>query len=182
MSWEHVEDWLKNTVPGIIILGAAGSFLAYLLSKLLRAAFLKVLDGVLFSHLRPFVLSQVLTIRLLKRNDLPRLTAWLLLVIGGFLFSTALFLVFAVLTVLYVIAFGVDSSRLAVALIATVGLFGIFWLRDCMAIAGVYKELLFTDYKELKALLKEKGTVLEVAKHFNPEAQPSSKEPPKGAT
>ena len=179
MSWEHVEDWLKNTVPGIIILGAAGSFLAYLLSKLLRAAFLKVLDGVLFSYLRPFVLSQALTIRFLKRNDLPRLLAWILFITGGLFVSTGLLAVFSILATLYFIEFGFESSRLAVALITIVGLSGIFWLRDSMAFAGMYKELLFTDYKELKALLKERGAVIGIGTHFNVEAQQSSKESPK---
>lgn len=179
MSWEHTEDWLKNTVPGIIVLGATGSILAYYLIKLFRVAFLKVLDGVMFSHLRPFVLSQLLTIRFLKRNDLPRLITWLLFTIVGFLISTGIFMVFTVLAAVYFTAFGIHSTRLAVTIVAIVGLSGIFWFRDCFTVMGVAKELLFTDYKELKALLKEKGAVIALAKHFNAELQQPSKESPK---
>ena len=86
---------------------------------------------------------------------------------------------FSILATLYFIEFGFESSRLAVALITIVGLSGIFWLRDSMAFAGMYKELLFTDYKELKALLKERGAVIGIGTHFNVEAQQSSKESPK---
>ena len=85
-----VDMWFKTTVPGIVLLGVAGSLIAAALLKLLRRYLAPVLVRVVGPWLRPFVLARVLALKYVILKDQGKLTYLIVISVAGFCASYTL--------------------------------------------------------------------------------------------
>lgn len=77
MNFVDISEWLKNSIPGIIILGACGSFFAIGVSRVTKPIWSKLVFSVLFAHVAP-VLKMNYEIGFMEGNNKPIMAILLL--------------------------------------------------------------------------------------------------------
>lgn len=164
---DAISAWLTTTVPGIIFLGAAGSIIAIPIVKIMRWGSFHILDTVLVSHVRPYLIFQLLSRKYVATNDLTRAVALITIVTGSFCVTTLLLGVFAALSVVYFIANGLDNARVSVTIAVILGLTFSLWLHDFFSLGGVVMELLAKDYNAFRNLLAKSDDTKTAFLHFN---------------
>lgn len=99
-----MSEWLKTTIPGIVLLGALGSALAYFISKpigwLLRKLALRLLGTAVVFNLRPFMVAWLQTSRYVQRKEDSKLVVLAMFLVCGFFLSSGLLIFFGAATVL----------------------------------------------------------------------------------
>ena len=175
-------EWLKTTVPGIILLGAVGSIVALFILKALgwiaRRLALTAAERFFFFALRPMMTAYLLASRYARSNDLKRLIALSVMVTGGFFLSTGLSVVLIVAVIFYFTTVGPILTPAAFVLVTSTGLILIMWVRDGAALAGIFRTLLERDYKEAKLAFKDKDLALRAYEDFQGELKKPDNPPP----
>jgi len=158
--------WLKSTIPGIIVLGAIGSILAYYILRLASAIGKRIvkpmLESVIFSNVRPFSEAALLTLGFANTNRWAQMVCYATFVFVEFAANFILFGLSLIATIVVLVHFGIDPPGLPITLVAITGFLLILLVRSFAALAGVYTVLFFRDRSAAMAALRDRRAVLNV--------------------
>jgi len=189
-EWHHISEWLKTTIPGIVILGAFGSIIAVLILKIVSALgkrlFQAALDRLFFSYFRPFSYSALLCYRYVAEGRWADLVIY---AVAEFAFLTGASLFFGlsfVATIVVAILLGVQSPGLLLTLVVITGVALTVFIRSMMSIAGLWAVRYQHEHRELKNLLSDKKKFYELTdqifKNMQSPPQSAVQTPPAAAT
>jgi hypothetical protein len=139
MDIESICTWLKSSIPGIVLLGALGSIVAYMLLKVCAWLIKKPLRGLIIKVFTPIFRSMVvakLVADQLDRQSSARAKAHFISLAALFCASTVVFLTFLGLTVMYFIVRGPVLGFGIYVLIVLSFLTLYAWLTDLAAFFG----------------------------------------------
>ena len=153
--YSNFVDWLKTSIPGIILLGALGSILALPLMRLLKIGLQRILTLVerfLLLNYRPYTITRLLTKRYLDEGAWVKLLAWLLFCICDWVFTSTLVVAFCGVTVYRFAVSGVTLSIASYTLVFFSSLACLLWFRSTVVLAGIHSLVLGEDYRQMKSL------------------------------
>lgn len=151
-------DWLKNSIPGIILLGALGSILALVLLGLAKRLLIQgftLLEKFILLNYRPYVVSRLLTRRFLNRGETAKLVVYAALSFGGWAWDSLLLLMLASLAVIRFSTSALQGWGIGYCLVVGAFVVLMLWLRDAVGAAGVFSVLFSDDSKEMKRLRRD---------------------------
>ena len=159
-------EWLKSSIPGIIILGTIGSIIAvYMLAlaKWFANRYLwRVAHVYLTQHARPYVRARALTRRLYRHKEVSKLIFFsslllLSLALSFLLFSAALLGTIYSFCSTYPATAWWQFILVAVTLVLAHGL-----LKDISGVAGAWQVLVLEDYNFISKLVGKGQNVWKV--------------------
>jgi hypothetical protein len=159
-SWSAVEEWLKGTIPGLLVLTIVGGLATLLVVKILQRVW-RVLDlwnrieKVVVAGFRSVALSRLLTRRYIKRRDYFKFMALGMTAIIGFCFSSLVLCMMVVLIGVYFIVRGLVFSLALLLLLSLFGFLVMLWVRDAFYLYGVVEQTFQKDYTETHRLLRK---------------------------
>jgi hypothetical protein len=152
MTWLEVELWLKTTIPGIIVLGAVGSIVAYYVIKIASAVarriFRVALERLIVFNFKPFTMSAILVNRFASTNRPTHLVIYALGALIALNAWVVILLLCLVALVVVAVQFGTSAPGLLATLIGGTSLSAIMLLRQLMSAAGVASLLFYKDMQE----------------------------------
>ncbi|HEY2091304.1 MAG TPA: hypothetical protein VGJ81_05415 [Thermoanaerobaculia bacterium] len=163
--------WLKGTVPGIILLGALGSIVAYFLlqiaSWLGRRLALWIVGRaraagkqVLLFNLRPFARTLAIMLKYAGEKNQPKLVVWAMSILVAFWSEWTLFAGSLIATVVIGMYFGASRPVLLATIAGTTILLGVFLLRSVAELLAVYMVMFRRDVDQLNEALKSDSSVI----------------------
>ena len=167
-AWPIVSEWLKTTIPGIVILGMFGSIVAYYVLKLFafigRKVFKPMVDRVLLSGVRPFSEGILMTMGFASSGRWAQLVSYVVFVMTTFVGNFVLFALSLIATIVVILHFGIDPPTLPITLVAITGLLFISFVRSFALMGGMFTVLFLQDRNAATRVLKDSETVFNVVK------------------
>ena len=164
MDWSIISYWFKNTIPGIIILGAFGSIIAYYIIKICHWIIKRYLKDYIskfpIRYIRQLIIHYELS-RKLKQDPDTRLQI-IHLIYGGiaFLFTTIVLFSFLIVTILF---FAIKGPILSIfSILLVIGCFLLFslFLKDGITFWATLLVNLGKEIREMEKKFEDDKVVL----------------------
>lgn len=158
---ESITFWAKNTVTGIILLGAVGSLFALLLLKVFKLLTKKYEESV--AHiLRPLVrrsiVGQIIGLKV-RTEHRDNLQIYYLSELFGVILSTVVLAILIVSTIVYFIVWGVHASVIGVIFLSLSFALGYVWLGDMFEYFGLCDFFINPKIGEFVKVIKKETDV-----------------------
>lgn len=153
-------DWLRTSIPGLILIGTLGSLAALLLLRLVKLLTKRLLFPLGLRLLvpimvRPLLQAAALTKRFVNRSEDTKLIVYAINTIGLYFLRFGLLTLLVLTTIIYFVYAGPRLTGVSFALMSLSGLLFILVVRDLFASAGILAVLLLNDLREVKRILKD---------------------------
>ena len=170
MHLETINEWFKTTMPGIVLLGAFGSIIAFYLLKLLHWIANKYLSSLLRRFFLPMfryhVLHKLVALTFADTTSTKSVIHFIYLVAE--LIITSLLLVFTLsLTCIYFIVKGAVLSYGSFLLVVISFLAFYMWLRD---VSGFFGAFMVTIRKDIATIYENRVKGVDSLSHIDEEA------------
>lgn len=167
-EWPVVSEWLRTTIPGIVLLGMLGSIVAYYVLKLFavigRRVFKPLMDRVLLSGVRPFSEGILMSMGFASSGRWAQLVSYVVFVMTTFVGNFVLFSLSLIATIIVIVHLGIDPPALPITLVTITGLLFIMFIRSFATMAGMFTVLFLQDRNAAANVLKDRETVFNVVK------------------
>ena len=156
---KNLADWLKGSIPGIIILGAIGSVVAVYALSGVKWLLQRFFYTYFAQHLRPYVYAKILTQRFINRKETESFIFFCVFAVVGMFASwcIATALVFACFYSYFTVGVSYSYGQIAILSITLVALH--LACKDAFAMAAIWSVLMQDVHKDLQKLLKKPGLV-----------------------